>query len=176
MTTLRAILLGLTIGFPFGTCVACAPADRVELEAPGCELRVHFSPETVEAGTAALARINRATGCDIEDVEDGVPVVLRDSMVDAEGDALCGGTTIARWKNGALESVRLVEVTEGHAGCNSLEAIIIHEVIHGMIATNDEHAPDGVFHSHSGHGESLNEASLVTVCSHMACPSFFPEP
>jgi len=172
MTSIRAILIGLALGLPVG--IACAP-ERIESGTRGCELRVRLSPETLEAGEAAISRINRATGCEVEAADDGVPVSLKNEVIGSEGEPVCGITTIGRWKDGTVERVRSIDVTDGNPHCNSLETLLVHELIHAMIAGTEEHAASGVFHAVSGNGESLNEDSLVTLCSHIACPSFLPE-
>lgn len=178
MELTRSALLGLTIGVVISACQACAwvPDDgRQEIEEPGCELRVSFGPETLEAGLHAIARINAATGCAVEASEEGVPVEVLSTMTTDDGEPACGGTLIARYKDGALHSIPKIQVATSVANCNSLEAILVHEIFHAMAATNDAHSASGVFHANSGNGELIDEATLETICSHIDCPAFVPE-
>ncbi len=155
--------------------VACAPDVRQEIDTPGCDLAVRFDEETREAGAQALARINAATGCDVHEDVQGVPVGAEKVLVNEDGSQACGQTSIARYSDGVLAYVEKIQLSTSVDGCNSREATLIHEILHAMIATSDVHAPDGVFHSHSGNGELINGATLETVCAHMDCPAFVPE-
>lgn len=175
MELTRHALLGLTIGVIVGACQACAGSGREEIPTPGCQLSVYFEPQALDTGLAALARINAATGCEIEAADEGVPLSLVETLELASGEPACGQTSIARYSDGALHDVVEMEVATQVGGCNSLEAIIIHEVFHAMIATSDVHSEGGVFDAFSGQGELINEATLATVCAHMECPSFRPE-
>ncbi len=178
MELTRSALLGLTIGAIIGACQACAwvPDDgREEIEAPGCELIVSFGPETLELGIRALERINAATGCDVRASEEGVPVVAMATMTTDDGEPACGGTLLARYKDGALHAIEEIDVATGVANCNSMEAVLVHEIFHAMAATNDAHSASGVFHAYSGNGELIDSATLETICSHIVCPAFVPE-
>lgn len=167
LAILDAIILGV-----FAAACGAAPQPA----GAGCELGVRFSDETRQTGEAAIARINAATGCEIHEAEDGVPVVQVSEALDAEGDAVCGTTTIARQRStGAFIRVTGIEVSSAVDGCNSAEAIIVHELFHAMLTTSNVHAQSGVFAEFSGNGESINEDTLLEVCTHMVCPSFSPE-
>jgi len=174
-----AKLLGLAVlgGVALGSLTSCLiePPDRPEMDAPGCELRVHFDAQTLDAGQLALARINAATGCEVEEDEAGVPVTADVLLFNEDGTEACGQTSIARYSDGVLAYVEKIEIATEVDGCNSMEAIIIHEVFHAMLATEHDHAEGGVFHAVSGNGESINEATLTKVCTHIVCPSFSPE-
>lgn len=160
-------------GLICGLFVACAAPP--EPEGTGCETRVHFSPEAAEVGEAALARINAATGCEVEAADDGVPVELVPAAMDGD-KAQCGTTIIERrTRTGEFIRVRNIEVSTDVDYCNSREAVVVHEIFHAMLGTSNVHAEHGVFAEVSGNGESIDESTLMTVCAHMACPVFNPE-
>lgn len=176
MELAKALVFAVGIGIVAGTCVSCLPADgRQEMDAPGCDLTVRFSNETRDAGRLALARVNETTGCDVHEDIEGVPVSTEKVLVNEDGSPACGQTSVARYSDGVLAYVEKIQLSTEVDGCNSDEAILIHEIFHAMLATSDVHAPDGVFHSHSGNGELINASTLETVCAHMDCPSFSPE-
>lgn len=168
---LDAALAGVFFGV-----VACGPAPDESLNT-GCELRIDLAPEAVEVGEAAMARINRATGCQVKAADDGVPLSLVTAALDDNGQAQCGTTLIERNAvTGAFLRTVSIELSTEVDGCNSIEAIAIHEIFHAMLGTKGVHAERGCFAAVSGSGESINESTLVTVCSHVACPAFSPEP
>lgn len=155
----------------------CAGSGLQPIDAPGVELTVHFAPDVRDAGLRAMARINAATAGHLVEAIDGVDVDGVEQAYGNDGDAVCGATEIT-WYAETHELVQVgpIEVTTGGAlRCNSLEATIIHELMHAMMGTSGVHADSGVFHAFSGHGELLNEDSLGTLCENVYCPAFIPE-
>jgi hypothetical protein len=57
----------------------------------------------------------------------------------------------------------------------SLEAVLIHEMIHAMMGTLGVHAESGVFSEYSTPNETINDDTLSVVCTHVACQEYRPE-
>lgn len=154
----------------------CAAALE-PIPAPGCDLEVEFGPDVRDDGVRALARVNKATGCNVREragalFVDAVPVALR-----ADGSPACATTTMTMDASATkLYSLDAIDVSTEVEGCGPVEYRIIHEVFHAMTAAGDDaHAESGAFSAVAGQGETINEASLTAVCSRMACKAFVPE-
>lgn len=159
------------------TCCAGEDPFADAIEPPGVALAVSFDETTRAPGERAMARINAATGGSLREAPGGVVVAGEGHVFGLDGDEVCGGTELT-WYAATKELVKvgpILVATEPDVGCNSLEGVILHELLHAMIGERDVHADSGVFHAVSGHGEALNEASLEAVCSRIYCPEFNPE-
>lgn len=124
-------------------------------DASVCEVR--FSPEPALEGAAnsAASDWSTATGCDITVGPGGIPIVLADSIPDADGNERQGQTSDGR------------DVIWIHRLATRRYHVVVHEMGHAL---GGEHvASDGVLSGAVPRTNVIDAASLASVCSVLAC-------
>lgn len=162
---MRALLAWLvaTLAAACGTTPPSEPEPLVLTAAyeARCE-RVVLSPEPELrlATMAAAERWSRATGCNVEVGEGGVPVVAETPILRPDGTEAPGATSDDRW---------LVRVDPRHGKRTDT---VTHEVGHVLGAG---HAGSGLMSDHEGRGTLIDAESLAAVCAVLDCAAFMPE-
>jgi hypothetical protein len=149
----------------------CASADSppsVESEPPGraaipTECAVTFSPEP-ELGAAtrsAASDWSAATGCAITVGAGGIPVLLADSIPDADGDEHMGVTSPER------------DVIRIHRRATRRYHVVVHEMGHAL--GGDHVETDGVLSGQVPRTNTIDAASRASVCSRLSCAPASPQ-
>lgn len=170
------------------TCCAGEPAAKL----PNCaQFRcepeaVAFAPEARALGITqtTLARFAAATGrADLRIEESGVPIVFRENLVsdplDLKPDGApverCAITTVAYIPGGPNVTQRIEIDPTPPVGCPNPWLSLLHEMIHAL-APNTPHTETGLYAPVIPQGtKTIDETSLIALCSEFACQDFAPE-
>jgi hypothetical protein len=136
--------------------------------APGLSLTdasvcaVVFSPvpELEGAANSAASDWSTATGCDITVGPGGIPIVLADSIPDADGAEHQGQTSDAR------------DVVWVHRLAARRYRVVLHEMGHALGGNHTD--TDGCLSGAPGRRNVIDAAALASVCSALSCPAFAP--
>jgi hypothetical protein len=123
-----------------------------------CSVRFSPVPELEGATNSAASDWSTATGCDITVGPGGIPVVLADSIPDAEGVERQGQTSDAR------------DIIWVHRLATRRFRVVLHEMGHALGGNHTD--TDGCLSGAPGRRDVIDEAALVTVCSALPCPAF----
>lgn len=126
---------------------------------------VAFSPdEALRLDVEAAAeRWSRATGCNIEVSDAGVPVRIAASIVRPDGTQAPGKTSEAR---------DLIEVNV-RLGPGQRRSTVLHELGHAL--GGDHTDTDGALSGQKGRRDVIDDAACVTVCRSLDCGALSPE-
>jgi len=157
-----------------GTALAAVEADAPE---PPCAVAFDVPPELRAQTERAAERWSAATGCDVRIDEGGIPIVVLDEILEADGSLAIdstGGPVRARtktvWIDGELTTAR-IEYRRDAA--HDAGRIIPHEMGHALGGYG--HTDTGLLRATPANWEPIDAASLSLVCERLACAEFSTE-
>lgn len=129
-------------------------------DASACAVIFSPAPELVGATNSAASDWSQATGCDISVGPGGIPVVLADSIPDADGAEHQGQTSDAR------------DIIWVHRLATRRYRVVLHEMGHALGGNHTD--TDGCLSGALGRRDVVDEAALESVCAALPCQAFSP--